>query len=292
MPSNLKNLKVSVCVISYNQEQYIKNCLERILGQKTNFNFDIVIGEDCSTDNTAAIIKQFIDSNNNIRLLDNNINIGALPNFVRSLHACTGKYVAFCEGDDFWVDENKLQKQVDFLEDNPKYGGVSTNNKWYIENEDTYETSILEEGEISFEELCRNNLINSQTMLFKREFIKDIDWMKALKIGDWALHLLVASQQPYYRLPEITAVYRVHEGGIHSLLREEFKIKNRLGVLIAVLENVNLSEKRKTLLKESIKRLLLKLVAYQPKDIKIIRRQFYDFGGSFFNKTILKSYIK
>ena len=115
----IANPMVSVCVITYNQEAYIQQCLESILQQETNFEYDVVVGEDCSTDNTASIIKSLSEFGQNIQLLKNTSNLGVLPNFIRTLKACKGKYIAFCEGDDYWIDEHKLQKQVDFLEQNP-----------------------------------------------------------------------------------------------------------------------------------------------------------------------------
>ena len=111
--------KVSVCVITYNHQAYIEKCLDSILEQQTKFNYEIVIGEDCSTDRTASIIEDYTTIHKNIRFLDNSRNLGAIPNFIRSIKACKkGKYIAFCEGDDYWIDDNKLQKQVDFLEQN------------------------------------------------------------------------------------------------------------------------------------------------------------------------------
>jgi len=288
----IANPMVSVCVITYNQEAYIQQCLESILQQETNFEYDVVVGEDCSTDNTASIIKSLSEFGQNIQLLKNTSNLGVLPNFIRTLKACKGKYIAFCEGDDYWIDEHKLQKQVDFLEQNPAYGGVCTNNRWYFEKEQVYKDSIMAEGPITFEELCVSNKINSQTILFKRELLNDLDWMNGLKIGDWALHLLVTSQQPYYRLPDISTVYRVHNGGVHSTLQEEQKLRNRIDVLIAVLENLSLSNERKNIVKEAIKDLLKKLIAYNSKDVKTLRKTYFGYGGDLLNKTIIKSYIK
>lgn len=283
--------KVSVCVISYNQEAFIKDCLDSILEQKTNFTYDIVIGEDCSKDGTHKIVEDLSNSNKNIFLLENSKNLGVLPNFIRTLKACKGEYIAFCEGDDYWTDAYKLQKQVDFLEQNPFYGGVSTNNRWLIEKEHTFRDSILKEGEITFEDLCESNPINSQTILFRKSLVKNIEWMKGLKIGDWPLHFLVSNQQPYYRLHDITTVYRVHEGGVHSLLKEEVKLRNRVEVLSAVLENLDLTEGRINLIKGSIRGLLRKIMNYNRKEPKAIRKMYFKYGGAFFNKTILKSYI-
>ncbi len=288
----MKDLKVSICVITYNQEHYIQKCLDNIIGQQTNFDFEIVIGEDCSPDNTASIVKDYAHSNANINFLDNLKNLGAVANFIRTLQSCRGQYIAFCEGDDYWIDENKLQKQVDFLEQNPEYGGVCTNNRWYLESDEIFKDSILKEEKITFEDLCSSNKINSQTILFRKELALDLEWMTPLKIGDWALHLQVTNQKPYYRLPDITTVYRVHEGGVHSLLKKEHKLRNRLSVLIVVLKGVKLNENRKELLRLSVRNLLKKLISYNPEDVTILRKQYYEYGGKLFNKTLIKSYIK
>ena len=109
--------KVSVFMITYNHEKYIAEALDSILMQKTDFDFDIVIGEDCSTDATRRIVLEYSRKYpDKIKLLLHNVNVGFISNMMYVLEACTGKYVAMCEGDDYWTDPFKLQKQVDFLE--------------------------------------------------------------------------------------------------------------------------------------------------------------------------------
>jgi len=288
---------VSICCLAFNHASYIEQCLDGFLAQKTNFDFEIVIHDDASTDGTAAIIETYSRKYPHIfkPLLQhtNQYAIGAKTmNAQFNFPRCEGKYIATCEGDDYWIDEHKLQKQVDFLEQNPQYGGVSTNNRWFFEKENTFKDSIFEEGAIRFEDLCESNKINSQTILFKKELIEDLSWMKNLKIGDWPLHLMVTNQQPYYRFPEITTVYRVHEGGVHSLLKEEQKIRSRVGVLTVVFNSMNLTKERKELLRFSIQNLLKRLIAFYPEDLKAIRKQYFSYGGSVLNKTLFKSYFK
>lgn len=114
--------KVSVFMITYNHEKYIAEALDSILMQKTDFDFDIVIGEDCSTDATRRIVLEYSRKYpDKIKLLLHNVNVGFISNLMYVLEACTGKYVAMCEGDDYWTDPFKLQKQVDFLEANKEY---------------------------------------------------------------------------------------------------------------------------------------------------------------------------
>lgn len=286
-------MKVSIIVLSYNHASYLRENLQSLTEQKTNFEYEILVGDDCSHDNSRLIIDQFYGEHpNKIKRIYPETNLGPNANYLNCLENARGQYIAFCEGDDYWIDEHKLQKQIDFLEQNPKYGGVSTNNRWFLENENVFNDSVMEEGEITFESLGESNKINSQTMLFKKELIENLDWIKDLKIGDWALNLYITSQQPYYRLPDITTVYRVHKGGVHSLLKEESKIRNRAAVLIAVLENIELTAERKDFIKQSIRTLLVKLIGYNAKDINTTRKQYFNYGGTVFNKTLLKSYIK
>lgn len=111
---------VSVCIITYNHERYIRKCLEGVMMQQTSFSFEVIIGEDCSTDNTRAIIKEFEARYPGIiKPVYHEKNVGAQRNaYEFCLPRLTGKYIAICEGDDYWTDPHKLQKQVDFLEQN------------------------------------------------------------------------------------------------------------------------------------------------------------------------------
>ena len=182
MLSPSQNPKVSICVISYNQEDYVRECLESIITQKADFYYEIVVGEDCSTDNTAKIIELFAETHDNIRLLDNTSNLGVLPNFIRTLRACKGKYIAFCEGDDYWIDENKLQTQVDFLEQNTKYGGVCGEIISYnVEAKFEKRHLFKKEGDIVFDDLICQNKIHSNTILFRRDLLQRTQWRCILK---------------------------------------------------------------------------------------------------------------
>lgn len=113
---------VSVRVITYNHGKFIRECLEGIFMQKTNFPFEVIIGEDCSKDNTKIICEEFkARYPKEINLLSSNKNLGAAQNAKKIRAVTRGNYIALCEGDDYWVDPLKLQKQVDFLEANPDY---------------------------------------------------------------------------------------------------------------------------------------------------------------------------
>ena len=117
----MKEIKISACIITYNQQDYIKECLEGAINQVLDYDYEIVIGDDCSTDNTLQICQEYANKYpEKIKLLSRDKNLGMAKNWVNTINECQGKYIAICEGDDYWTDNHKLQKQIDFLEENPE----------------------------------------------------------------------------------------------------------------------------------------------------------------------------
>lgn len=128
---------ISVGVMAYNQEQYVRQTMDCILAQQCSYPFEIVIGDDGSVDNTRAILEEYQQKHPGmIRILPKAPNKGILKNYSDIIKACSGKYIAFCHCDDLWHDPLKLQKQVTFLENNPDYGLVHTNADVYLETSD------------------------------------------------------------------------------------------------------------------------------------------------------------
>lgn len=120
-----QGIMVSIMVITYNHEKYLKQALESILMQEVNFKYEIVVGEDCSPDNSRDILKEYENKYPGIfRMIYREKNIGATRNFYDTLMKCKGKYIAYLEGDDYWSDKNKLNIQVEFLENNLNYIGA------------------------------------------------------------------------------------------------------------------------------------------------------------------------
>lgn len=141
---------VSVCLVTYNQESFIRKVLEGAVSQKTTFPFEIVIGEDCSSDNTRAICQEFEDKYPElIRLLPQEKgNLGLNLNMIRTYRQCKGKYIAYLEGDDYWITQDKLQKQVDILESKDDVVLVHTNCKlWNVASGEIKDKMIQFEGE-------------------------------------------------------------------------------------------------------------------------------------------------
>jgi glycosyltransferase involved in cell wall biosynthesis len=128
-------MKLSVGILTYNQAQYIRQCLDAVLMQEVDFDYEIVIGDDASTDGTIAILEEYARKCKvygvrckEIRVIKSEKNEGISMNYKKVLSACTGDYIALCEGDDYWTDPRKLQVQVDFLDAHPDYGFVGTYN--------------------------------------------------------------------------------------------------------------------------------------------------------------------
>lgn len=122
------DVTVSIMMLAYNHEKYIREALDSVVMQQTNFKFEAIIGEDKSTDNTRAIIREYQQKYPDIiKPIFRKNNLGASKNVVSTLKRCTGKYVAFLECDDYWIDPLKLQKQVDYLEEHTECAGVMSN---------------------------------------------------------------------------------------------------------------------------------------------------------------------
>jgi glycosyltransferase involved in cell wall biosynthesis len=223
-------MKVSVCVITYNHEQFIEQCLFSILNQETNFDFEVVIGEDGSTDRTKTIISSLVEKNSNRMVLLPAIgNIGMLPNFTRTIKACEGKYIALCEGDDYWTDVKKLQKQVDFMDQNPDYVMCfhDARRQYNMKSPDLTHRFIGKDicFDVSTEDLLVKNRANTLTVMFRNGLIKDFpEWYYLFSGGDRTLFIMLSQYGKIGYLPFIGAVYRIHAGGA-SYLRKNPRTK-------------------------------------------------------------------
>lgn len=130
---------VSVCMTTYNHEAYLAEAIESILAQQTSFDFELVLGEDCSTDRTAEICRAYVAKYpDRVRLVEGPVNIGWRANYRRTFDACRGRYVAYCDGDDWWCDPLKLQMQVDLMESDPALGMCYTRTERFHQPIATY----------------------------------------------------------------------------------------------------------------------------------------------------------
>lgn len=215
------SIMVSICCITYNQEKYIRQCLDGFIMQKATFPFEILIHDDASTDGTQSIIREYAEKYPQIikpiLQTENQYSKGmkrilATYCFPRA----KGKYIALCEGDDCWIDPLKLQKQVSFMEKHPACTMCFHNAK--VENtlKDRKEIKLnIENREYLSNELFANWTVPTASMLLKREIL-DSPILMSPKIlnGDIIYVLLAADKGKVYGLSETMSLYRMHAGGV------------------------------------------------------------------------------
>lgn len=231
---------VSICSITYNHEPYIRQCLEGFLMQKCNFNFEVLIHDDASTDSTADIIKEYEAKYPHlikpIYQTENQYSKGIMISPTFNWPRARGKYIALCEGDDYWTDPLKLQKQVDFLEanedcslcfhpvkmifvNNMKRSFVKRPKKIPRDNKFGIKDAILGGG----------GFTPTNSMFFKKSFLEEIpEWMTNAPVGDLPLMLLLSSNGKIGYVKDLMSVHRVFVKGswTSSLYNDKLKRKD------------------------------------------------------------------
>ena len=217
-------MKLSVGIITYNQQETIAQTLDSILCQKGDFKLEVVIGEDCSTDNTLAICQEYAERYlEQVVLLENTHNLGIMANFARVMKACTGEYVGICAGDDYWCDEQKLQKQLDYFVAHPECGVCTTGGYRYLVRRDEMMPGIaplhpIEDGDVSkhyFSESYQGGVYAMPLcMLFKRELLEHIDFdvfiERGFPVEDYPMQAIMAMHAKWGHIDDLTVVYRVY----------------------------------------------------------------------------------
>lgn len=232
---NLVNFPLlSVCIVTYNHCRYIKNAIEGVLAQKCSFTFEILIADDCSQDGTIDIITAY-QSNYpaQIKLLLAKSNLGRYTgngrlNMLRALRASRGRYLALLEGDDFWTCENKLQLQVQQLEEDAAISAVCHNvHLMSGANLDGILSSLDTPAFYSFEQLLKGNLVATGSLVIRRSLVENIpDWYLFVPFLDWILCLQCACAGKLLFLPEVMGVYRLHENGVWAKAREDLRLRD------------------------------------------------------------------
>ena len=162
---------VSVCMTTYNHAPYLRQAVESVLSQQTSFDFELVLGEDCSTDLTAEICREYAAKYpGRVRLVTGDRNVGWRANYRRTFDACRGKYVAYCDGDDWWTDPCKLQMQADLMESDPGCGMCYTGADEYWQAEGTLKPDP-DRHYTDFEQMLLGISVPNCTALARRELI-------------------------------------------------------------------------------------------------------------------------
>src|SRR5215211_183345 len=238
-------MKVTVLVMTYNHEKFIGQALESALMQKTNFDYEILISEDCSTDRTRAIVVAFQKANpDKVRLLLSEKNVRSNQIVVCGIKAARGEYIALLDGDDYWTSPDKLQKQADFLDNHPECSLCFHNAKIFHEAESREGRNWTppDQKEIStLEDIWMGNFIATCSTMFRRDAIGEIPaWYDAMfPITDWPLHILNAEHGRIGYIDEVMGVYRYHPGGYYSPFSETKKQEETLKFYRAMNRNLN-----------------------------------------------------
>lgn len=296
VPNKLIDLPiVSVCVQTYQHSNYIKQCLDGILMQQTNFPFEILLGEDESTDGTREICLEYAKKYpDKIRLFlhhrENNIEVNGIPtgrfNFLYNLFQAKGSYIALLDGDDYWTDPLKLQKQFDFLNENPETVFTFTSNKCLFPDgrlDSRFIEDINETG--SFKTLLDQNIIINSTVVFRNRIHQE--GLPALLagtfVGDWPLFLwLLRNQELFKFLNFESTVYR-RQVGISEKYKSKplFNLKNHVQLKNLLLMEPKFVNYQKEILK-SRKRNWLQMMSYYNK-----RKKYID-GFKYFTKAFCR----
>ncbi|MHA4737259.1 glycosyltransferase family 2 protein [Dyadobacter sp. MSC1_007] len=270
-------MKVSVCVPTYNHEQYIGQMLESALMQQTSFDFEIVIGDDASNDATPDIIRQYSDQRPEIiRAFLHSENQGPSEprefagrnNVLQLLKACRGEYVAMCEGDDYWTDPLKLQKQVDFLDKNPDFAVCHHNMEViYEDGSPSHFFNSSDQKPVStITDLLEDKwFMATASWMYRNHFLTEdfADWHAHAAAGDWAIMFQLAAKGKIGYLPDVMGVYRKHSAGlsnVHSQTNQKF-LQNRKEMF----ENVGkwLNNRHEVTVSETVKKYTALLAGFE-----------------------------
>lgn len=214
---------VSVCMITYGHEQYIREAIEGVLMQECDFEVDIIISNDCSPDQTDTVIQDILSNHPRgswIKYFKQEKNIGMMANFIFALEQCNAKYIAVCEGDDFWTDPLKLQKQVYFLEANSDYSIC-----WTKFDKVDYLGNLIDKNMPKFDSLLADVTIDNffenyrtwtLTSVFQASVLKKYDFAKFKYSKDNTLFFAAINDSKGRVLDFNSACYRIHDSGAWS----------------------------------------------------------------------------
>lgn len=229
---NIDKPTVSVIMITYLHADFIQEAIDGVLVQECNFDIELIIADDNSPDETEKVVSEIITQsypNKTIHYAKHAQNKGMMGNFVWALEQAKGKYIAFCEGDDYWTDPLKLQKQVDFLEQNDDYNVVGGASKIYLENSNTFKkTNTIEyqNGTLSVIEYLFKRPFHTATSVYRNQFKVPV-WFSDIYPGDKFFVAVAAGKKKLKVLDDELAVYRVSDVGVTSNL-SKYKVTELL----------------------------------------------------------------
>ncbi len=251
---------VSVIVTTYNHEPYLTRALDAILQQECDFGVEIVLGEDCSTDGTLAICREYAEKYpKQITLIASTENVGWRANYRRCVEAARGKYVAFCDGDDYWCDQNRLAEQVTLMESNPQVGLCYTLAERRNAMGELVGRFPVDKGHTMLDALLHDWCVENCTTLARRELVLDYyDTEKPENRPEWLtedlpMWLYVAAHSEVAYIERATAVHRVFPDSVShstSLAKRLAFCDSSSNIKLWFDERYNSSHQRRYLLRE------------------------------------------
>lgn len=230
--------RISVLLVTYNHEKHIRQALDALFWQLVEGPIEFIIADDFSSDHTVGIIKEYEEKDDRFHFnyLDNNINLGITKNYQRGFAACTGKYVAILEGDDYWISPFKLQRQIDFLDLHWECNLCAVN--YFVFEESRfhfYPRATLGNGHrlIGARDLITDNLVGNFSTCMYRKSALDALPEKLFEICsyDWIMNICVARSSLIGFLEEPLSVYRLHSNGVWTQKTHVEKLKAQLEVI-------------------------------------------------------------
>ena len=278
------NITVSVIMITYAHEKYIQQAINGVLMQNVNFHVELIIADDCSKDDTESIVSSYSNHPNFnwIKYTKHRINKGMMPNFIWSLKQAKGKYIALCEGDDYWTDPQKLQTQVDFLDANSNASACFHNAEIIFEDGSGFAPQLINKPD-------QKKWVNSADFLGEKEtwfmatasvmirakYVQTLpEWFLKSKSGDIPLYVILAEQGPIGYIDRIMSVYRKNEGGMSYTDSEQSEVflNNRIFMYSKINEHTQF--KYKALIQNIVYEYLL-LKVQSRRNQKNYLRKFY-----------------
>jgi glycosyltransferase involved in cell wall biosynthesis len=230
-----KTMKVTVLIITYNHALYVEQALQSVLMQQVSFDYEILISEDCSTDDTRKIITELQRNYpERVRLLLSKHNLNTNEVLTRGIAAARGEYIALLDGDDYWTSPHKLQKQVDFLDSHKEcsicfhqaYNLYPDGNKVLYSNDVNYE---FNKRIFTLEDILFQNFLPTCSVMFRNKLFSDFPlFYDGMFAADWFLHVLNAQYGNMGYINEVWGIRRVHEGGLISMESDKACLEVRI----------------------------------------------------------------
>lgn len=226
--------KVSVIMLAYNNEAFIRTGISSILRQEAPFDIQLVLSDDCSTDSTADICRDYAERfPGKVTLVAHDSNVGIPRNFLDAHKACKGEYIAMCDGDDYWCNPRKLAIMVEFMDANPDYSLAfhKVINSYEHNHTKSFSNGAQKSSDYTLADLCRGNFITNCSSLFRRSCCPTPpEWINDVLLCDYIMHLINAMHGKIRYFNRSWAVYRKHRKALWTGVKETQRLRDAIFV--------------------------------------------------------------